>query len=263
MKLIEFKNQDGAILRGILRVGTANCAVIFSHGLERTSITEQKFKRLADVLEKKSVTSFAFDYTGTGLSDGDFSGTTVVRMVDDFLHACEVLKKETGVSDIVAVGHSISGCILGTVRKTTPQLLSKIVLLGPGLNMREILRLKFTRDFARISGLKEQITWQNFREFFNEELFQTFCKQTNNMLRSNVIGTDFFRENMDTDYSSLFTSPNDDVLLIHGTADEMVPIESLNVQFINKIIISKGDHELERPDVMAQWLDPCVEFLLK
>lgn len=263
MRIIEFKNQDGAILRGVLREGTSSRVVIFSHGLERTSITEQKFKRLADVLEKKSVTSFAFDYTGTGLSNGDFSCTTVARIVDDFLRAYEVLKKETGASDIAAVGHSISGCILGTVRKNMPEILSNIALLGPALNMREVLRLKFAKDFARKNAVKERITWQNFQSFIDEELFQVFCAQKNNMLRSNIIGTDFFSENMNKDYSALFSSPNDDVLLIHGTADDRVPIESLNVQFANKIIVLKGDHELERPDLMAQWLDPCVDFLLK
>jgi len=262
MKLIEFKNQDGVILRGVLRKGTVPRAVIFSHGLERTSITEQKFKRLGDVLVARGVSSFAFDYTGSGLSDGDFSRTTVQRLADDFIRACDTLKKETGISDICAVGHSISGCVLGVIRKTRPELLSKIVLLGPALNIYEILHLKFVQDIARKKKICEPITWQNFHTFFSEEEFAVWCASGTVVLRTNRLGNDFFTENMHKDYSECFSGDTSDILHIHGDADNRVPLESFTISFANAIIIPQGDHELERPDFMAQWLDPCVEFLL-
>lgn len=262
MKLIEFKNQDGAVLRGILREGTAGRAVIFSHGLERTSITEQKFKRLADALEKKSVTSFAFDYTGSGLSDGDFSRTTVARLADDFLRAYEILKRESGLADIAAVGHSISGCVLGLVRTQHQGLLSKMALLGPALNMHDVLYMKFAKQAARKRGICERITWQNFREYLSEEVFQAQCQRTDIALTANILGANFFIENRDADYSHFFSGDTRDILHIHGDADDRVPLESISVKFQNSIIVSGGDHEMERPDMMSQWLERCVDFLL-
>ncbi len=263
MRLIEFKSQDGSTLRGILREGTSSRAVIFSHGLERTSITEQKFKRLADALEKRGVSSFAFDYTGTGLSDGDFSRTTVARLADDFLRAYEVLKKEVGLADIVAVGHSISGCVLGIVQTQHQGLLSKIVLLGPALNMHGVLYLKFAKQVARKSGVLQNITWQNFREYLTEEMFQVHCRRADIVLTANILGTDFFSENKDEDYSYLFSGNTSDILHIHGDGDDRVPVQSISVKFQNSIIVSGGDHELERPDMMAQWIEKSIEFLLK
>lgn len=262
MRIIEFKNQYDEILRGVLRKGTASCAVIFSHGLERTSITEQKFKRLADTLERRGVSSFAFDYTGTGLSGGDFSRTTVSRLADDFLRASEILKKETSVSDIAAVGHSISGCVLGVVRKQMPHLLSKIVLLGPALNMHDVLRLKFAKQAVRKSGILERITWQNFFKYLSEEAFQIQCRRTDITLTANILGADFFAENKNADYSHLYSGNTSDILHIHGDTDDRVPIESISVKFQNSIIVFGGDHELERPDMMAQWFCPCVDFLI-
>ena len=262
MRVTEFKNQDGATLRGVVREGTPSRAVIFSHGLERTSITEQKFKRLADALEQRSVSSFAFDYTGTGLSNGDFNRTTVIRLADDFMRACEVLKKETGISDIAVVGHSISGCVLGVVRKQIPQLLSKIVLLGPALNMHDILYLKCAKKSARKDGFLQPITWQNFREYLSEEVFQAQCQRKDIALAANILGTDFFTENKDADYSHLFTENTHNILHIHGDIDDRVPIESISVPFQNTIIVFGGDHELERPDMISQWLEKSVDFLL-
>jgi pimeloyl-ACP methyl ester carboxylesterase len=263
MRIVEFKNQDGATLRGVLRNGTAPRAIIFSHGLERTSITEQKFKRLADTLEQHGVTSFAFDYTGCGLSDGDFSRTTVQRLTDDFIRASVMLKKKTDCLDMCAVGHSISGCVMGLAQKTAPKLLSKIALLGPALNMAAVLRWKFAYDIMQKKQRCEQITWQNFHTLFSEEDFLTYCQSGTIILRAHYLGKDFFTENMNKDYSQCFAGEQSNVLLIHGAKDKKVPLESLTVSFQHSIIIPEGDHELERPHIMAQWLNPCVDFLLE
>ena len=48
---------------------------------------------------------------------------------------------------------------------------------------------------------------------------------------------------------------------IHGNKDDKAPLENLNVEFKNKIIIKGGDHDLERPDMMEQWIKNAVDFI--
>ena len=70
-ELLEFKNRKGNILRGILvlRKEDDKRAVLMIGGFERPTTTQKKFKILADNL---NISSLRLDYTGIGLSDGDF-----------------------------------------------------------------------------------------------------------------------------------------------------------------------------------------------
>lgn len=90
--------------------------------------------------------------------------------------------------------------------------------------------------------------------------FREDIERENKMTKENYISSDYFKENIDKDYAKLFKN-TDNILLVHGDSDNKVPLESLNIDFSNKIIVKKGDHDLERPDMMAQWLDGVIKFL--
>jgi dipeptidyl aminopeptidase/acylaminoacyl peptidase len=56
-----------------------------------------------------------------------------------------------------------------------------------------------------------------------------------------------------------------ELLIVHGDADDKVPIES-NDQIkksIQTIVVVGGDHDLQRPDMVKQYLDKAVNFLKK
>jgi len=82
------------------------------------------------------------------------------------------------------------------------------------------------------------------------------------MTKINYIGADHFLLGKDIDFSSKFNELDDRVLHIHGEKDPAVPRESLNFKFSNQIIVKGGDHQMERPDLMEQWLPKAVDFLL-
>ena len=71
--------------------------ILMCGGFERSATTEKKFKVLADELAKQNIASLRFDYSGCGLSDGDFSKTTIQRMANDFRGAVKTLQEETKV----------------------------------------------------------------------------------------------------------------------------------------------------------------------
>src|SRR3989344_7364113 len=149
-ELIEFKNNAGDILRGILTEGDiSNSAVLLCAGFERNATTEKKFKALADKLSEKNIASLRFDYTGCGLSNGDFSNVTIKRMSEDAKRAIEFLKSKTQSSAISMVGHSISGCVAANLCKEID--FEKMILIGPALNQKDLLRFWFAA-----SAIKKQ-----------------------------------------------------------------------------------------------------------
>lgn len=252
-KLIEFKNKK---LRGILVTNKkSKKCVLMCGGFERSATTEKKFKKLADELIKKNISSFRYDYGGVGLSDGNFSEITVKKMSNIIKLAREQLKKEIGCKDISVVAHSLAGCAVAQGFKNN--YFNKIILLAPALNQKELLRYWFV-----INNKTKKIIWKNYKKYLNESAFLTDCKRKDKMTKLNCIAPAYFLENKDIDYS-VYLKNLDDVLLVHGNEDDKVPIESINVNFKNKIIVKGGDHDLERPDMFKQWIKEAVNFLIK
>lgn len=257
-KLVEFKNNNGDILRGIFLSGSADRAILMCSGFERSATTEKKFKTLSDDLAKGGIASLRFDYTGCGLSDGDFSQVTVKRMSDDANRAIDFLKSEFGAAKISIIGHSLSGCIVADLSQKIN--FEKMILIGPALNQKDLLRF-----WSTVSAMKKQnpaidVNWQNYKNYLDEKNFQADCAKTDRMSKANYISSKYFIENKDKDYSDLLRSA-ENILLIHGDKDDKVPLESLNAEFVNKIIVSGGDHDLERPDMFAQWERKAIDFL--
>ncbi len=113
-KLIEFINQNQALLRGILTIpeNTDNKSiVIMVGGFERSATTEKKFKLLADKLAEEKLISFRFDATDCGLSDGDFYNMTVESLAADLSEAVSYFQG-LGYEKFSVVGHSLAGCAI-------------------------------------------------------------------------------------------------------------------------------------------------------
>lgn len=257
--LLQFKNSRGEFLRGIfLHQENNKDLVIMVPGFERKATTEKKFKALSDELVKKGVDSFRFDYEGVGLSDGDFSRFNLKRLKDDLLDALREVKNKKNYQSISLAVHSISGCLASLVQEENK--FAKLILFGPALNQRELLRYYFVKNKMKKENPNIEISWENFRDYLDEEEFRKDIEREDKMTKENYISSNYFRENMDKDYAELFKN-TDNILLVHGDSDDKVPLESLNIDFSNKIIIKKGDHDLERPDMKSQWLGGVVKFL--
>lgn len=255
-KLVEFKNSNQFLLRGILTLGYNNSQdiVIMVGGFERACTTEKKFKALADKLADNNITAFRFDATDCGLSDGDFYNTTTKSLAEDLLCAIDYLKK-SGYQRFSIVGHSFACCAISLILNKIN--FEKIVLIAPALNQKELLRLWF----AQKNNKDLKIGWNNYKNYYIEEEFLKESK-SEMLTKSHRLNYKYRFNNKDIDYSSKYIEfPNKLIMLIHGTNDDKVPLESLNIKFGNKVIIDNGDHELEQPPVIEQWISKCIDFL--
>ena len=257
-KLLEFENYKKEILRGILVENPdsdKNYVVVMLGGFERSATSEKKFKALADKLALKGIASFRFDAPDCGLSDGDFYPMTTESLAEDLRSAVEFLKR-IGYGSFAAVGHSLAGCVISLVLDEAD--FKKIVLLAPALNQRDLLRLWFVQNARK----DIKIDWNNYKEYFREEDFIKDA-ESDMTAKSHMVSFNYRIKNQERDYSRNYESRAGKVLLVHGRKDDKVPLESLGVDFPNKIILEEGDHDLERPEVIEGWLDGAVQFLLK
>ncbi|EKD66177.1 MAG: hypothetical protein ACD_49C00060G0019 [uncultured bacterium (gcode 4)] len=264
-KLTEFTNSEWETLRWIISLPESeiNWWVICLSGFERSATTEKKFKTLADKITSKMLATLRFDFSGLGLSDGDFRFTTIEKQGQDLLSAIENLEKEIWNSKINIVAHSLGACVLASQIEKIKDKIGKIILISPALNQKELLRYRFTSgQMKKINPILE-INWQNYQTYLNEWEFLKDCEKTGKMSKANYINSPYFLINKDIDFSSNFKDFNSQILHIHGNKDIAVPFESLSIDFINKIIVENWDHDMERPDQFDKWINEAVEFLVK
>lgn len=259
-KLVEFKNKEKAILRSILTLPKAmsDNAVIMCGGFERSATTEKKFKILADELMKVNIPSFRFDYSGCGLSDGNFSNIAIKKMTSELKKAIQTLKRKTKCKAISIVGHSLSTCVIAKL--ADKEHFNKIIFLAPALNQKELLRFWFIISAMKKRDPDANISWENYKDYFNEKEFQKDIQRTDKITKEHYIDPDYFTENSKRDYCDLIKNTAN-ILLIHGNKDDKVPFESIKKDFINKLIVENGNHDMERPDMIKQWIHVAVNFI--
>lgn len=261
--LVEFRNHKKEILRGLLDEAKSDKGIIFIHGFERTTI-EYKFKNVVDKLRGK-VNMLRFDFSGCGLSDGKFEDMTAEKSVKELEKAILEFKKICAqIKKIILVAHSFGCCIALKLMAEGKEKIEKAVFFGPVFNQRELQRFWFVGSVAK----DKEITWQNFRQYLVEEDFEKFMRLSKRMSKAHYISSDYYLENKEKDYADLFKNLKMDLknmLIINGDADDKVPIESNNKlpKDIRLIKVLKGDHDLQRMDMVEQYLDELIKFLIK
>lgn len=262
-RLVEFPNTKDEILRGILVEMNKKSliGVIFLSGFERDGTTEPKFKDLADRLASKGIPSLRFDFSGLGLSDGNFKNTTLENWTKEFSKAYDFFKSNSQVEEIYIVAHSLGCCVLGNYLKKNPNNIEKAVLISPALNQKDLMRYWFVSGKLKKENPEQTIDWNNYQNFLKEEEFEKDVNKTDKMSKYNFIDSEYFKECSKLDLSNDFKNYKNKFLHIHGEKDIAVPIESLGIEFSNKIIVKGGDHDMERPNQRVQWIEGAVEYL--
>lgn len=260
-ELVEFAGASGNTLRGILlRRGTSERVVLMLHGFERAASTEPKFKHLADALGQAGIASFRLDFTGCALSDGNFQQNTTTSYVED-VHRAIARLKEKGLLPFAVVAHSLAACVLASLDSHDQQEFERVVLLAPALNQPQLLRYWFVKNMMKKKDPLFRVTWGNYLAFLDEAAFVADCERVDRMSKANFVGAEYFLQNKEHDYSKGLIPLVSRTFLVHGSGDDTVPLESLGINFLNQLIVKNGDHDLERPDLIKQWLPEAVKFL--
>lgn len=261
--IIEFKNHNGEILRGLINKADSQKGVIFIHGFERTTI-EYKFKNVVDKLIGK-INMLRFDFSGCGLSDGRFDDITADKLSKEIEIALRVFKKECpNIKNIVIIAHSFGCCAALKFMAGNKGIVSKVIFFAPAFNQKELQRFWFT-----VSKNKEkEITWDNFHDYFSGEEFEKEMSKEKKLTKAHCISNEYFLENKEMDYQSLLKDLEVDerkIFIVHGDMDESVPFESNNKLpgDVKIIKVQNGDHDLQRVDMVEQYINQVTDFIIK
>jgi len=108
---LEFENNNGEILAGLLETPTGNAAIsgyaLFAHcftcGKDIAAAS-----RISKALAARGIAVLRFDFTGLGNSDGDFANSNFSSNVQDLLAAAAHLEAHYAAPQLL-IGHSLGG----------------------------------------------------------------------------------------------------------------------------------------------------------
>jgi uncharacterized protein len=100
------------------------------------------FRQVADTLGRRGIAVLRFDDRGFGQSTGDFAAATSADFADDVRAALAFLRSRPGIDGhrLAVLGHSEGGLIAPMVAATDASLRGIVLLAGPSMTGREILR---------------------------------------------------------------------------------------------------------------------------
>lgn len=187
-------------------------AVVLVHGGGVTREEGGFFTRLAIGLGEAGLASLRFDLRGHGQSEGKQEELTLSAILNDIRVAVAHVRAEAGADTVSLLGASFGGGICGYYVAKRPDDVQRLVLLNPQLDYkkRTIDSRTYWTDDSVDDEAAQQLTDQGYIDFtptlkhgrpiFNEVFW----------LRPNEILGEI-------------TAPT---LVVHGTKDTFVPIES-------------------------------------
>ena len=213
---IEFTNPQGELLDGRLHLPEkpTDKVCIITHGFHSNK-NLLWLHDIADALAEKGIAALRFDFSGHGDSEGHFTEFGFKKGAGDFAAALEVVK-ERGFKKIAALGHSIGAAVIMQNLCDHAEIRCFVDIAGPS-------RLDCEENEAFIRKIYEQADVKDgalLHELKDGDLF-----------------TDLGRSSVPT-------------LIIHGSEDEIVPLEDSELilealKGPKKLeIIEGGDHLL-------------------
>ena len=153
---------------------------------------------LAEAIASAGINALRFSFSGNGNSDGDFKESTISKEVEDLGAVIDAVK-EANFDQIIYAGHSMGGAV-GVIRANQDSRINKLISLAGMVH---------TAKFAKVE-FGDQVPDQGF--MWDEEdcpLSSTYVVDMNAI--DSVLGL-----------GSQIQIP---WLLVHGTEDDVVPIE--------------------------------------
>jgi pimeloyl-ACP methyl ester carboxylesterase len=222
-------------------------AAVLVHGGGVTRDEGGFFIRLANGLGEAGLASLRFDLRGHGQSGGKQEDLTLSAILNDIRSAIAHVRASTGTDVVSLVGASFAGGICGHYAAKRPEEVHRLVLLNPQLDYKK--RTIDTRPYWSNDSIDDEaarkLTEQGYIDF------------TPTLRHGRAIFNEVFWLRPDETLGEI-QAPT---LVVHGTKDTFVPIESSRsamnqIQAEHKLVEIAGSQHGFAVHEDPQYLDP-------
>jgi alpha-beta hydrolase superfamily lysophospholipase len=209
-----FRTLDGLHLAGTLVTpgGSPERAVVLVHGGGVTREEGGFFTRLAAGLGEAGIASLRFDLRGHGESEGRQEELTLSAILNDIRVALAHAREVTGATRLSLIGQSFGGGICGYYAAKRPEEVARLVLLCPQFNYKK--RTIDSRPYWTDDYLSDEMAQQ-----LSEHGYIQFTPTLKH-------GRPIFNEVFWLQPHTVLGEISAPTLVVHGTKDTLVPIES-------------------------------------
>ncbi len=220
---------DTSIGRNFVRIYVEN-VVIFCHGLpyDPGSVIEKSYDQLARFFTDRGLDSVIFDFSGCGLSRGDFSLTAWVE---------DLLNIVSGFSKVDLVGFSMGGVAATYVAASLDNVRNLVLVASPCCtdSVSEEILSKIYLNARSKSVLRGIGSYESFVSKLRNEL---------------------------EEYAPIkwIDSVRKPVLIVHGTNDDVISYESAEALFESArqpkylLKVINGDHRLRKEKAVMEYI---------
>src|SRR5258707_13170184 len=248
---VDFANSRGQTLAALLElpdrepVATALFAHCFTCGKDNLAA-----KRIAETLARRGIAVLRFDFTGLGMSEGEFANTDFSSNVADLVAAADHLRK-TRRAPALLIGHSLGGAAVLAAADQVPEARAVATIAAPS-DPGHVVGL-FKDDVADIRAQGEREVVLEGRPF---------------RIRREFLD-DVAEQNLIARVAALRTA----LLVLHSPTDATVGIDNASRIFLaarhpkSFVSLADADHLLTRrrdalyaAHVIAAWAERYVEL---
>ena len=247
---LEFANEKGEKLAALvdLPLGKPVAFALFAHcftcGKDNVSA-----KRISERLAMCGVAILRFDFTGLGMSEGEFADTHFSSNVDDLVAAGDHLRKTYGAPAIL-IGHSLGGAAVLAAAHRIPDARAVVTIAAPSDPAHVVGLFKDHVDKIREQGQVEvQLAGRPFRikrEFLDDVAQQRIEDCLANLRKALLV----------------FHSPTDDIVGIEN-ASRIFTTAKHPKSFVSLAgadhLLSKKDDAVYVANVIAAWAERYLE----
>jgi putative redox protein len=245
-EIISFCNCRGDTLSGVIHhplTEESTGTVILCHGMESDKNSE-KFVFLGRQLAQRGVLTLRFDFSYVGESSGKFEDITYSGEVDD-LKAAYALVQSRRPGKSAILGSSMGGTVALLFAAREPAVAGLVTVAAP------LHPEKFPRRVLTAAQLQE---WRErgFTHYNGQRLNVSLLEDLDRL-----------------DVAAAARNINCPVLILHGDADEVVPVEEAYeldscLASSKRLSILKGtDHRLSNPALMQQAVEEALAWLMQ